>query len=57
MEYHYVVSSTGNVVAVYGKALREHAFESAARYRRNGVPCEVFTRAGKKLSTGGHYNA
>lgn len=56
MEYHYVVSSTGTIVAVYGKSLREHAFESAARYRRNGVPCEVFTREGKKIYVGEQYN-
>jgi hypothetical protein len=55
MTYHYVVSFTGAVVAVYGKALREHAFESASKHRANGVACEVFTRDGERLSTGEQY--
>ena len=52
MEYHYVVSFENTVLAVYGKALRENAFESAVKHRANGVACEVFTRAGKRLSAG-----
>ena len=55
MEYHYVVAFDNTVLAVFGKNLREMAFESAARHRANGVTCEVFTRAGKRLTIGLHF--
>ena len=57
MEYHYVVSFTNTILAVYGQALRELAFESAARHRARGVACEVFTLEGKRRSAGEQYGA
>jgi hypothetical protein len=50
MIYHYVVSFNNTILGVYGKELRELAFERAAMHRAKGIECEVFTRDGKKQS-------
>ena len=49
MEYHYIVAGINNtIIGVYGKALRELAFEKAGEHRAKGIACEVFTQAGKR---------
>lgn len=49
--YHYVVSGLDKtILAVYGNALREMAFEKASKLRSKGVACEVFTRTGERLA-------
>lgn len=49
MEYHYIVAAVDNtIIGAYGKELRELAFEKAAMHRKNGLACEVFTRAGTR---------
>lgn len=54
--YHYVVSTfSKTVLAVYGNALRELAFESAAKKRADGTDCEVFTRTGDRLGCGAQF--
>lgn len=47
--YHYVVSGLDKtILAVYGNALREMAFEKASKLRSTGVECEVFTQTGER---------
>jgi hypothetical protein len=56
LDYHYVVSSIDNtILGIYGKALRELAFESAAKHRNRGVNCEVFTKFGFRQAQGSKF--
>lgn len=55
MEYHYIVASDNTILGIFGKNLRELAFERAAKHRANGVRCEVFTRTGTRQSTGAQF--
>ncbi len=50
---NYIVSNdTNTIIGIYGKALRENAFESAAKFRAKGVGCEVFARTGERAAIG-----
>lgn len=48
MIYHYVVAFDNTILGVYGKELRELAFEKAAMHRSKGIKCEVFTKDGNR---------
>lgn len=56
MEYHYVVEFDNTILGVYGKALRELAFEKAAMHRSKGIDCEVYTRSGPRQSANSKFN-
>ena len=55
MDNHYVVAFDNTILGVYGKALRELAFEKAAAHRAKGIACEVFTQGGERQSSGAKY--
>jgi hypothetical protein len=50
--FHYVVSGSKHIMAVYGHALIEQAFERAAKLRDQGFQCEVYTRSGYRCQVG-----
>ena len=52
--YHYIVCySSGKILAIYGVAQRELAFERAFKMRHNAIPCQVKTRTNTRASIGG----
>jgi len=55
MTHHYIVAFDNTIIGVYGSALRELAFERAGEHRAKGIVCEVFTRDGKRQSSGGQF--
>ena len=54
MTYHYIVAFENTILGVYGKELRELAFERAAEHRKK-VPCEVFTCDGERQHAGAKF--
>ena len=49
--YHYTVSNN-KIIGVHGSALRDLAFQFAAKQRLVGIACEVFIRTGERACVG-----